>query len=395
MKRLPTETPTAPIALRVCFKERAASSFEPILKTLLFCGLVIATHGGPRSQHCHGIEPPPAKTNLEPIVITADGSGFQLEKKGQRFVPWGHNYASVDIMRRWEKDPTRVERELKEMKQAGTTVIRIHPEFPRFFKEKDTYNESAFTQLEELVSLADQVGIYLKITGLGCYNLAERMDWYDALPERERWDVQANYWTRVAQVCGKSPAVFAFDLVNEPAAVGKTTDGWYMGEIGGFEFCQRLSLEPGDRTAPEVLQAWTRQMVEAIRKEAPTKLITMGMLPFPKAYESIANDLDFASPHTYPKTGKVSEEIELLKRFSWGKPVVIGETFPLTCSAEEMREYLLASRPHATGWFGHWPDAPPQTLRDRRDAEEATIVDLVWLSWVDLFQELQSEMTGG
>src|SRR5262245_28135313 len=64
------------------------------------------------------------------VKISADGKGFVLVASEDRFVPWGHNYSSVDIMQRLAQDSERVEREFVEMKAAGTTVALVHPEMP-------------------------------------------------------------------------------------------------------------------------------------------------------------------------------------------------------------------------------------------------------------------------
>ena len=37
-----------------------------------------------------------------------------------------------------------------------------------------------------------------------------------SLDERPRWDVQARFWEAVARACADSPAVFCYDLMNEP-----------------------------------------------------------------------------------------------------------------------------------------------------------------------------------
>jgi len=331
---------------------------------------------------------------MEMVKIGPDQHGFILDPSGDRFVPWGHNYASVDIMERLADDPERVEREFAEMKAAGTTVARIHPEMPRILTGPDRADPQALDQLKKLLKIAEESGIRLKITGLACYKIKDRMPWYDSLDERDRWKTQSFFWETVARACADSPAIFAYDLVNEPAAIGKRIDGWYLGRMGEVEFCQRLSLDSGNRGGDEIFREWTKLMVSAIRKHDPSRLITMGMLPFPGAYRAAAEQLDFVSPHLYPKTGKVDEEIKLLQQFDWGKPVVIGETFPLSCGADDERDFLLKSRAFAHGWIGHWPDESPAKLAELKETGKATIQNAIWLSWVDLFKELSTQMTG-
>ena len=331
---------------------------------------------------------------METVKIAPDGKGFVLHPSGDRYVPWGHNYASVDVMERLAGDPARVEREFAEMKAAGTTVARIHPEMPRILAAADKADPVALEQLRKLLGIAEKSGIRLKITGLSCYRIKDRLAWYDAMEEQDRWNAQAFFWETVARTCADSPAVFAYDLVNEPAATGKPADGWYTGRMGDVEFCQRLSLNPGKRNGDDIFREWTRRMVAAIRKHDRTHLVTMGMLPFPGAYKVAAEQLDFVSPHLYPKTGKVDDEIGLLKRFDWGKPIVIGETFPLSCGADDERDFLLKSRELAHGWIGHWPDESPAQLAELKRTGKATIHNAIWLSWVDLFREIGPQMTG-
>lgn len=332
---------------------------------------------------------------LETVKVAPDQRGFVLHPSGKRFVPWGHNYASVDILERLAKDPQRVAREFAEMKAAGTTVARIHPELPRILRGPNEVDAAGVAGIKRLLQIAAEAGIYLKITGLANYRIKDRVAWYDKLPEQERWQAQAFFWETVARASADSPAVFAYDLVNEPGAAGKPEEGWYLGRMGDVEFCQRLSLNPGERKGDDIFRAWTTLMVAAIRKHDATHLITMGMLPFPGAYRAAAEQLDFVSPHLYPKSGKVAEEIALLQKFAWGKPIVIGETFPLSCGPDDEREFLLKSRKFAQGWIGHWPDESPAELAKLKQAGKATIHNAIWLSWVELFKELGPQMTAG
>jgi hypothetical protein len=332
--------------------------------------------------------------DMETIRIASDKKGFILHPSGARYVPWGHNYASVDIMERLAADPERVEREITEMKAAGTTVARIHPEMPRILAGPDKLDSKALEQLRELLTIAERSGIYLKITGLACYKIKDRLAWYDSLDEQDRWQTQAFFWEAIARTCAESPAVFAYDLINEPVAIGKRSDGWYAGRMGDVEFCQRLSLNPGKRSGDDIFREWTKRMVASIRKHDQTHLITLGMLPFPAAYKAGAEQLDFVSPHLYPKAGKVDDELKLLKQFDWHKPVVIGETFPLNCGADDERDFLLKSREFAHGWIGHWPDDSPAELAEMKKAGKATIQNAMWLSWVEMFKDLGPQMTG-
>lgn len=330
---------------------------------------------------------------MEHVTLSMQRTGFELSPSGAKFVPWGHNYASIDILARLAEDPARVEREFAEMKAAGSTVARVHPEMHRILAGVNQANLDGIEQLRHLLRIAEQHGIRLQITGLACYQIKDRMPWYDELSDSERWDVQVFFWKTVAAACADSPAIFAYDLINEPAASGEAADGWYTGRMGDVEFCQRLTLHSSDRSGDEILREWTGKMNAAIRKHDPKHLITLGMLPFPQAYHATIESLDFVSPHLYPKAGNVDAELDLLKKFDWGKPIVIGETFPLSCSAEDEQEFLLNSRGLAQGWLGHWPDKSPLKLAELKRSGNASIEDAIWLSWVECFQRIGEQMT--
>ena len=65
--------------------------------------------------------------------------------------------------------------------------------------------------------------------------------------------------------------------------------------------------------------------------------------------------------HLYPKTGRLEEDLKTLKGFQVGKPVVIEETFPLGCTAPELRQFLDRSKRHAAGWMGfYWGQTPAE-----------------------------------
>ena len=244
--------------------------------------------------------------DMETVKVASDQKGFVLDPSGDRFIPWGHNYASVDLLERLVNDPKRVVREFAEMKAAGTNVARIHPEMPRLLTGPDQVDPQSLDQLKRLLAIAEAAGIRLKITGLASYKIKDRMAWYDSMDEQDRWKTQAFFWETIARTCVESPAVFAYDLVNEPGAIGKQADGWYLGKMGEVEFCQRLSLDPGSRNGDEIFHDWTNRMVAAIRKHDQTHMITMGMLPFPGAYQGCREAARFclAAPVSQDRQGR-------------------------------------------------------------------------------------------
>ena len=48
------------------------------------------------------------------------------------------------------------------------------------------------------MKLAEATGLYLDITGLGCYHKKDVPEWYDKLDESDRWAAQAKFWEAVA-----------------------------------------------------------------------------------------------------------------------------------------------------------------------------------------------------
>ena len=332
------------------------------------------------------------RADVQTIAVSPDKQGFLFAPSGKRFVAWGNNYA-LDLMERLAHDPGRIERDFAEMKAAGANVVRIHPEMPAFFAGPDQIDTSAIERLQSLLGIAQRHGLYLHITGLACYRMKGRMAWYDAQDQAHRWNTQALFWENIAKACAASPSVFCYDLVNEPAATGKPGDGWYLGRMGDLEFCQRLSLDPA-RSGDEIFRQWTKRMIASIRKYDKKHLITLGMLPFPGTYKTAADQLDFVSPHIYPESKKVPDAIDLLKKFDVGKPIEIGETFPLSCGVDDERKFLLESRTIAAGWVGHWPDDDPSKLRELKKSGKITLEQTIWLSWVELFEEVGPEMTG-
>ena len=132
------------------------------------------------------------------------------------------------------------------MKKLGANVVRVHLQLGKFMDAAgQAQREGARPARRSCSKLAETDGLYLDLTGLGCYHKKDVPAWYDKLAEKDRWDVQARFWEAVAGRCADSPAVFCYDLMNEPVVPGgKRKDGDWLGPaFGGKHFVQFITLD--------------------------------------------------------------------------------------------------------------------------------------------------------
>jgi hypothetical protein len=344
-----------------------------------------------------------AAEGLEWVRVADDNRSFVMEASGQRFVPWGFNYDHDRegrlIEDYWNEQWATVEEDFAEMKQLGANVVRIHLQFAAFMEAADRPNEQALARLGRLVDLAERSRLYLDLTGLGCYHKRDVPAWYNELSEQDRWRAQAEFWRAVAARCAHSPAIFCYDLMNEPVVPGgaKKRDDWLGPAFAGKYFVQFIALEAKGRPRHEIARAWVGQLAAAIRQHDRRHLVTVGLVPWSLNRpgmtsgfdpERVADNLDFIAVHIYPKTGKRDEAIDILKGFDVNKPVVIEEIFPLKCSAEELAGFFDESTRHAAGWIGFYWGKTPDECR-----ESPGIHDAITLSWLGLFQQKREAVT--
>jgi hypothetical protein len=216
------------------------------------------------------------------VQVAKDKKSFTLEPSSKPFTPWGFNYDHDHQGRLledyWEKEWDKVEAHFAQMKKLRANVVRIHLQVGKFMDAADRPNGKTLDRLTKLVGLAEKERLYLDLTGLGCYHKADVPAWYDKLSEKDRWDAQARFWEAVAGRCAKSPAIFCYDLMNEPVVPGgKRKDGDWLGPaFAGKHFVQVITLDQADRPRPTIARKWVNHLAAAIRKQDKWHLITGG-----------------------------------------------------------------------------------------------------------------------
>lgn len=332
------------------------------------------------------------------IEVADNKKSFTTKPSGRAFVPWGFNYdhdADGRLLEDyWDAEWPAVEADFREMTALGANVARIHLQVGKFMTGPQQTNEKALAQLAKLVALAEREKLYLDLTGLGCYHKKDVPEWYDKLSETERWQAQAVFWRAIAKQCANSPAIFCYDLMNEPVVPGgRRKDGDWLGPaFAGKHFVQVITLDQKERPRPEIAKQWIHTLVTAVREVDRRHLITVGLVDWSLdrpgltsgfVPDKVSEELDFLCIHLYPETGKLDEQIATLKGFaSAGKPVIIEETFPLKCSPPQMTEFLERSREHACGWISFYWGKPVAELR-----QSPRIGDAILAQWLEQFQK--------
>ncbi len=391
-------TASAPVA----FAQHGAIDRNPIdvrsrsESTSLGCG-VICPAVLRVSSHTRLDLPPKVRDTMPWVEVSQDKKGFSLRPTEQPFVPWGFNYDHDEkgrlIEDYWEDEWPKIEADFTEMKKLGANVVRIHLQLGKFMEGPTKPNEKALKRLAKLVELAESTGLYLNLTGLACYHKKDVPVWYDKLTEQERWDVQARFWEAVAGRCADSPAIFCYDLMNEPLVPGgQRKDGEWLGPaFAGKHFVQFITLDQKNRPRPDIARLWIDHLVTAVRKSDKRHLVTVGLVDWSldrKGLTSgfdpvkVTGKLDFVSVHLYPETGKLGEAKTTLKGFAVGKPVVVEETFPLKCSPKELEEFITLSGEDAAGWVSFYWGKSLQELRDSKEFGDAIL-----LQWLERFEK--------
>lgn len=300
------------------------------------------------------------------------------------FFVWGLNYDHDSQGRLledyWVDEWSTVESDFKEMKALGANVVRVHLQLGAFLNGPAVPNVENLARLAQLVTLAENNGLYLDLTGLGAYRGSADPEWYLALDETARWDAQAFFWQQVAGRLANRGGVMLFDLINEPITPVAATTDWTPGEVDGFSRVQQLVLDPSGRAPSDIAAAWRRKMRDAIRSRDATVLISVGQLPIATQPGFTPNEsieqLDLLAVHVYPDSNDLAASAEVIDAFvSAARPVLVEETFAVNCTGDEWEQFVNDTRSQTAGYVGFYRGEP---------GEEGTVMK----DWLERFERL-------
>src|SRR5258708_246415 len=116
-------------------------------------------------------------SEMEFVRVSKNWKSFLFSNSEKRFTPWGVNYDhDTDgrlIEDYWESEWPKIEEHFAQMRKLGANVVRVHLQFGKFMDAADRPNAKSLERFGKLLQLAEKTGLYLDVTGLGCYHKKE------------------------------------------------------------------------------------------------------------------------------------------------------------------------------------------------------------------------------
>ena len=321
---------------------------------------------------------PPEDKSLAKISVS--GRGF-VTAEGNPIRLWGLNYGDSEglLEDNWSQPAKwlKIENNIKDIKALGANMVRVAVQYNTMMKSPSEPNQANLQQLRKLALLAQDNGFYFMVSGLGAFRKAEQPSWYDSLDEKSRWATQALYWEAIAGAIGDIPAVFGYELMNEPVVPSGITSVWLPGtSLGGYYFAQNITRTPNGREMKEIMSSWIKTLTAGIRKKDSRTMVTVGFLPF-AVFGQFVNELDMNNTHIYPKTGEEESSNTLIQKFLSDKPLIVTETFTLTISPDDWEKWIKRNNIFVAGWVGMHPGKTMQELTPPKTIPEAIYKDFL------------------
>ncbi|GGD89017.1 cellulase family glycosylhydrolase [Paenibacillus nasutitermitis] len=389
---------------------------------------------------------------MKNIQVTPGGAGFAEQGTGRAYTPLGCNY--FDPLTGWaphiwqQFDAGRVKRHFAQMEELGVNTVRVFLTAASFMDESGELPEEGMVKADRMLAIAREHGIRVEFTGPDLWEGVP--DWASAYFDGEanafflhdEWmDRLQRFWRQFAAHYRGEPALFSFDLLNEPWL---KWDSPLLRKHWGGEPPAMEENAAADGSAHEryqllreqLVETWTAAMTGAIRESDPQRLITIGFhqlsLPHGAGQRhtlpgfhaaKLAHLLDYIALHWYPysstehvqprKDGDPVERNIAMIRSSLsnaraGKPLVIeefgwygggevfswGEQLPFVTEevqTEWLRMVVEGTQDLACGWLTWgYADVPTAMDATRRSGlvDEAGKIKL----WGSMFRRLSERI---
>jgi len=321
------------------------------------------------------------------VRISEDRRGFAVG--GVPWYPFGCNYFDPYVgwpPKLWQRfDAEKVESHFRVMRGLGVKVVRVFLTAQSFFPEPPDLQKDGLEKFDRMLAIARRYGIRVHPTGPDHWEGNPVWRRTDFIADPQALESQAAFWRAFARRYRDEPAIFAYDILNEPhvrwnsPAMRAQWPNWLREDYTTLDSLRKAwgdegksvqsfdQIEiPADAAASGsralldyqrfrewVAERWLRVQVAAIRAEDPNHLVTVGLIQWsvpvlcgkPSQYaafrpDRIAPMLDFLSIHFYPLYGSdptLSQEsfgrnlayLELVLRYvkagAPGKPLLIQE----------------------------------------------------------------------
>ncbi len=333
--------------------------------------------------------------------------GSQLMADGHPFFAFGFNYSGAGPGRFYsfrDRSPGALGRYIDGMAAArrmGANTLRIYLQLFDFIERHDGRVElrgRALANLRRVLDAARRLGLYLDLTGNLVWKPGGAPSWYNRLPFRARWLVQARFWSAVSRAAAASPAILCYELTSEPV-IAAGAPRWYTGSLGRLNFIQYVVREAGTADPDALAREWIRDLKGVIRRHDPHHLIGLGLLPStrgPFGPRNVAGLLDVLLVHLYPETGHEARAQRVIRAFaSRRKPLLIGETFMLRSNAATQRRFLLASRPYVSGVLSFLSPSQGGSARSRAERGASALFRVNLRTFLSLRDRLEAGARAG
>ena len=385
------------------------------------------------------------------IQLNQNKTGFADSADGKPYIPFGVNYYDHEtgwapqIWKRFDED--RVRRQFYAMKEFGINAARFFMASTAFLPEKNRIDEAVVAKFDAYVAIAKETGIRIIPTG---------PDHWEGVPDYCKPDMYCNpdalealstYWQYMAARYRDEPAIFAWDLRNEPM-IGWDSEpmraGWkkfLKGKYGENESAVPIPADEPDEGnellydyqlyREQLAYNWTKVQTDAIRGAGDRHLVTIGYIQWsfpgftgskkPSGYSAfrpseLAGLVDFDCPHFYPTLGDpIDPETKaknirylldwvcycdlsrpvVLEEFGWYGGGEINAHQPYRSHENQLdwnRALMEETLGIASGWL-NWPFADTPSSTDISKFSGLVTSELLPKPWGEAFREHAKKLT--